>query len=64
MNGLYAANFVQGLQGTDNRYIRANAGCKHFDAYAGPENIPTSRLSFDAKVLDSYVVLWSCLKPY
>ena len=34
MNGLFAANFVQGLQGTENRYIRANAGCKHFDAYA------------------------------
>ena len=55
MNGVYAANYVQGLQGTDCRYIRANAGCKHFDAYAGPENIPTSRLSFDAKVFDSMI---------
>ena len=33
MNGLFAANFVQDLQGTDNIHIRANAGCKHFDAY-------------------------------
>ncbi|KAL3881457.1 hypothetical protein ACJMK2_027899 [Sinanodonta woodiana] len=50
LTGVYATNFVQGLQGDDPRYIRANAGCKHFDVHGGPENIPESRLSFDAKV--------------
>ena len=33
------------------RYVLANAGCKHFDAYGGPESIPQSRFSFNAKVL-------------
>jgi hypothetical protein len=32
------------------RYVLANAGCKHFDAYSGPENIPQSRFSFNAQV--------------
>ena len=41
---------VSGLQGPDKRILRANAGCKHFDAYAGPEDIPSSRFTFDAKV--------------
>ena len=31
------------------RYIEANTGCKHFDVHGGPENIPVSRFSFDAK---------------
>jgi hypothetical protein len=31
--------------------LEANAGCKHFDVHGGPENIPVSRFSFDAKVL-------------
>ncbi|XP_071112760.1 uncharacterized protein [Haliotis cracherodii] len=48
--GVFAANFVKGLQGSDPRYIRANAGCKHFNVHGGPENIPVSRFSFDAKV--------------
>lgn len=52
LTGVYAENYVHGLQGNHPRYIRANAGCKHFDAYAGPENVPTSRLSFDAKLTD------------
>ena len=34
----------------DKRYVKANAGCKHFDVHGGPENIPVSRFSFDAKV--------------
>ena len=32
------------------RYVEANTGCKHFDVHGGPENIPVSRSSFDAKV--------------
>ncbi|KAG9492848.1 hypothetical protein GDO78_001032 [Eleutherodactylus coqui] len=48
--GLLAAAFVKGLQGDHPRYIKANAGCKHFDVHGGPENIPVSRFSFDAKV--------------
>ncbi|XP_064628150.1 uncharacterized protein LOC135487892 isoform X1 [Lineus longissimus] len=50
MSGTLAEHFVHGLQGDHQRYIKANAGCKHFDAHSGPENIPVSRLSFDAKV--------------
>ncbi|XP_046584394.1 probable beta-D-xylosidase 2 isoform X1 [Haliotis rubra] len=50
LSGQYAANYVKGLQGNDSRYLRANAGCKHFDAHGGPENIPVNRFSFDAKV--------------
>ncbi|XP_048240339.1 probable beta-D-xylosidase 2 isoform X2 [Haliotis rufescens] len=50
LTGVFAANFVKGLQGSDPRYIRANAGCKHFNVHGGPENIPVSRFSFDAKV--------------
>ena len=51
MSGELAAAYVRGLQGDHPRYVRANAGCKHFDVYGGPENIPESRHSFDAKVL-------------
>ncbi|XP_048258477.1 probable beta-D-xylosidase 7 isoform X3 [Haliotis rufescens] len=50
LTGQYAAHFVWGLQGNHPRYVRANAGCKHFDAYAGPESIPVSRMSFNAVV--------------
>ncbi|XP_046328654.2 probable beta-D-xylosidase 5 [Haliotis rufescens] len=49
-SGVLADSFVRALQGNDTRYVRANAGCKHFAAYDGPENIPISRLKFDAKV--------------
>jgi len=45
-----ATAYVRGLQGNDARYVRANAGCKHFAVYAGPEDIPASRLSFDIRV--------------
>ena len=37
------------------RYVEANTGCKHFDVHGGPENIPVSRSSFDAKVLQILV---------
>jgi beta-glucosidase len=50
LSGVYADYFVRGLQGDNDRYIQANAGCKHFDAHGGPEDIPVSRLGFDAKV--------------
>ncbi|XP_039209267.1 probable beta-D-xylosidase 2 isoform X1 [Crotalus tigris] len=42
--------FVKGLQGDHPRYVKTNAGCKHFDVHGGPENIPVSRFLFDAKV--------------
>ena len=51
MSGELSRSFVRGLQGDHDRYIMTNAGCKHFDAYSGPENIPESRHSFNAKVL-------------
>ena len=50
LTGILATCFVHGLQGNDSRYVLANAGCKHFDVHGGPENIPVSRFSFDAKV--------------
>ncbi|XP_072030500.1 uncharacterized protein [Amphiura filiformis] len=52
LSGELAKSYVRGLQGNHPRYIRANAGCKHFAVYAGPENIPSSRFKFDAKVSD------------
>ena len=50
LTGEMATAYVKGLQGDDARYIRANAGCKHFAVYAGPENIPSSRMSFNVEV--------------
>ena len=47
--GVYASYLV--IHCIDHpRYLEANAGCKHFDVHGGPENIPVSRFSFDAKV--------------
>ncbi|XP_045198053.2 uncharacterized protein LOC123552448 isoform X2 [Mercenaria mercenaria] len=51
-SGIYAENYVKGLQGNHERYVRASAGCKHFAVHGGPDNIPTSRFNFDAKVSD------------
>lgn len=50
LTGQMSIAFVEGLQGSDPRYIRANAGCKHFDVHNGPEDKPVSRFSFDAVV--------------
>ncbi|XP_063402368.1 uncharacterized protein LOC134686622 [Mytilus trossulus] len=52
LSGTLAYSFVQGLQGGNPRYVRTNAGCKHLDVHGGPENIPVSRFSFDAKVTE------------
>ncbi|XP_067673889.1 uncharacterized protein [Haliotis asinina] len=49
-SSVLAASFVRGLQGNDTRYVRAYAGCKHFAAYDGPDNMPSSRFQFDAMV--------------
>lgn len=51
LTGLLASSFVTGLRGgASKRFLMASAVCKHFDAHSGPENIPSSRLSFDARV--------------
>ena len=50
LSGSMAQAFVKGLHGENERYYRATCGCKHFDVHAGPEDIPVSRSSFDAKV--------------
>lgn len=50
LTGVYATGYVQGLQGPNPHYVRATSGCKHFAAYAGPENRPVSRLGFNAQV--------------
>ncbi|KAK7483298.1 hypothetical protein BaRGS_00025465 [Batillaria attramentaria] len=52
LSGILATSFVNGLQGNDSRYVLANAGCKHFDVYGGPETIPVNKVSFDAEVSD------------
>lgn len=52
MSGELAANFLTGLHGDDKRFVRVTGGCLHLDAYSGPENIPSHRESFDAKVTD------------
>eukprot|EP01138_Halocafeteria_seosinensis_P000230 gb/GECG01000236.1/.p1 GENE.gb/GECG01000236.1/~~gb/GECG01000236.1/.p1 ORF type:complete len:866 (+),score=69.64 gb/GECG01000236.1/:1-2598(+) len=50
LTSVLAKAYVTGLQGNNSRYVEAIAGCKHFDAYAGPEDIPSSRFSFSANV--------------
>ncbi|KAK3610843.1 hypothetical protein CHS0354_015699 [Potamilus streckersoni] len=50
LSGVYAAHFASGLRGTHPRFYRAAAICKHFDAHGGPEDLPVSRLSFNAIV--------------
>ena len=52
LSGTLAEWFVRGLQGSDPRYVRANAGCKHLDVHGGPEDIPSSRFSFNSKVFE------------
>ena len=48
---------MKGLQGNHSRYVRANAGCKHFDAHGGPENIPSDRMKFNSVVrTDLFIV--------
>ncbi|CAF2396632.1 unnamed protein product [Rotaria sp. Silwood2] len=51
LSGMFAIYFVHGLQGPlSSRYLNTNAGCKHFDAHNGPENIPQSRFSFNVQM--------------
>jgi len=50
LSGELVTQYVKGLQGDHPRYVRANAGCKHFAVYSGPEDVPSSRFSFDARV--------------
>jgi Glycosyl hydrolase family 3 N terminal domain len=50
LSGSMATEFVRGLQGDHPRYIRTSAGCKHFAVHGGPENIPSSKYTFNAKV--------------
>ena len=49
LSGALAAAYVKGLQGS-RKYVRANAGCKVVSVHSGPENIPTSRFSFNSIV--------------
>ncbi|XP_050393626.1 uncharacterized protein LOC126811774 [Patella vulgata] len=50
LNGMLATAYVKGIHGDDKRYMRATAGCKHFNVHGGPENIPENRNAFDAHV--------------
>ena len=58
---MFAANFVKGLQGNHPRYVRANAGCKHFDVHGGPENIGGSRFGFNSVVRNLIVNYFACI---
>lgn len=54
MSGVLAEKIVSGLQGpTEYRYMQAATGCKHFDAYTGPEDVPSSRFSFNANISET-----------
>ena len=50
LSGTLAEAYVKGLQGVHPRYVRANAGCKTLAVQSGPENVPSSRFSFNAIV--------------
>ena len=50
LSGSTADAFVRGLQGNHTRFLKAIAGCKHFDVHGGPDSFPRSRLVFDANV--------------
>ena len=51
LQGQLATQYIQGLQTTSEEgYVEAVATCKHFDVHSGPENIPSSRFTFDALV--------------
>jgi beta-glucosidase len=50
LTGMLASAYVSGLQGDHPRYVRASSGCKHFAVHSGPEDIPSSRFSFNSVV--------------
>jgi hypothetical protein len=39
LSGAFAKQFVDGLQGADERYVAATAGCKHFVVHGGPDTL-------------------------
>jgi beta-glucosidase len=47
LTGSIGKAFVEGLQGTDPRYLKVDATAKHFAAHSGPESL---RHSFDVSV--------------
>jgi len=47
-----ARSYVTGLQTLKGGYPGATSVCKHFGVHDGPENIPSSRFSFNAQVSD------------
>ncbi|XP_022105210.1 probable beta-D-xylosidase 5 isoform X2 [Acanthaster planci] len=53
ISGELAKAYVAGLHGDHPRYVRTSSGCKHIFAYDGPEDIPSSRFSFDSVVSDA-----------
>ncbi|KAK6188118.1 hypothetical protein SNE40_004369 [Patella caerulea] len=50
LSGQLGQQNIQGQHGNHPRYIRTSTTCMWFDVHGGPESIPVSRLSFDAKV--------------
>ncbi|KAL5010597.1 hypothetical protein ScPMuIL_012902 [Solemya velum] len=52
LSGEMVSAFTSALRGSHPRFFRVATVCKHFDAYGGPENIPTSRLVFNANVTE------------
>ena len=47
LTGRIGASFVEGLQGTDSRYLKVVATAKHFAVHSGPES---KRHTFDAVI--------------
>ncbi|GFR96844.1 beta-D-xylosidase 1 [Elysia marginata] len=52
MSGELAAIFLKGLHGDNDRFVRVTGICETYAVYSGPEDIPSHRESFDAKVTD------------
>jgi len=66
LSGILAAAYVKGMQGNDERFVRASSGCKVVGLYSGPEDIPVSRFGFNANVrmVDCTGILYACICVY
>ncbi len=50
LTSIYAMNFVQGMQGNDDRYLKVSSCCKHFADYSMENSDGYDRHNFNAIV--------------
>eukprot|EP01084_Bolivina_argentea_P283733 486024_1 len=50
LSGIYAMNYVGGMQGNDDRYLKVSASCKHFADYSMEDSDGVNRHNFNAIV--------------